>query len=93
MHPPLASHKHQGCEHIIQALDDCHRSGLLNKYSGKCNDIKLKLNECLGEEFQIVRAENKQKAAAKREKIRQVWKDMEEPPAGFFDAKQKDQKV
>jgi hypothetical protein len=50
MHPPLATHKHQGCEHIIQALDECHSSGLLNKYSGKCNDIKLKLNECLGEE-------------------------------------------
>lgn len=50
MHPPLATHKHQGCEGIIQALDECHSSGLLNKYSGKCNDIKLKLNECLGEE-------------------------------------------
>jgi hypothetical protein len=30
----------------------------MNKFSGKCNDIKLKLNECLGEEVNTVNLAN-----------------------------------
>ncbi|KAI9484766.1 hypothetical protein BDB00DRAFT_853676 [Zychaea mexicana] len=81
MHPPLAEHKHEGCLHAIQALDECHRAGLLNRFSGACNSTKAKLDECLKEEFLIVRAQNKAKATAKRAKLEKVWKEMEEPPA------------
>ncbi|RUP49708.1 cytochrome c oxidase biogenesis protein Cmc1 like-domain-containing protein [Jimgerdemannia flammicorona] len=80
MHPPLAPHQHQSCIKYIQALEECHRSGFFNKYFGGCNDLKLKLNECLRAERIARRDENRAKARAKRAKIREIWKEMEEPP-------------
>ncbi|KAG2218096.1 hypothetical protein INT45_000019 [Circinella minor] len=80
MHPPLAEHKHEGCLKAIQALDECHNAGLMNRFTGACNDTKKQLDECLKEEFLILRAENKAKAAAKRAKLEKIWKEMEEPP-------------
>ncbi|KAI8149377.1 hypothetical protein BJV82DRAFT_549302 [Fennellomyces sp. T-0311] len=80
MHPPLAEHKHQGCLEAIAALDECHRAGFMNRFSGACNDTKNKLDQCLKEEFLAVRAENKGRARAKRAKLEKIWKEMEEPP-------------
>ena len=50
MHPPLAEHKHEGCLKAIQALDECHNAGLMNRFTGACNDTKKQLDECLKEE-------------------------------------------
>ncbi|OZJ02487.1 hypothetical protein BZG36_04367 [Bifiguratus adelaidae] len=66
MHPPLAEHKHPACYDLIKALEDCHNSGLFNKFFGGCNQLKLDLNKCLGQEFNEVRAENRRKAQEKR---------------------------
>ncbi|CDH52026.1 predicted protein [Lichtheimia corymbifera JMRC:FSU:9682] len=81
MHPPLAAHKHQGCLEAIQALEECHQAGLFNRFSGACNDTKAKLDQCLKEEFLVQRAANKGKAAEKRARMKEIWKEMEEPPA------------
>ncbi|KAI8379254.1 uncharacterized protein BYT42DRAFT_613584 [Radiomyces spectabilis] len=83
MHPPLASHKHEGCEKVIEALDACHRANSFNKFIGACNDAKKAVDDCLKEEFLIHRAENKARAAAKRAKLEKAWRDLEEPPAEF----------
>ncbi|KAL1926956.1 hypothetical protein VTP01DRAFT_5286 [Rhizomucor pusillus] len=80
MHPPLATHKHQGCLEAIEALEECHRASFFNKFSGACNEAKQRLDQCLKEEYLIQRAENKAKAAAKRAKLEKIWKEMEEPP-------------
>ncbi|KAI9322433.1 hypothetical protein BX666DRAFT_1894714 [Dichotomocladium elegans] len=80
MHPPLAQHKHQGCLEAIEALEECHRAGFLNKFSGACNAKKQALDQCLKEEFLADRAENKHKSYEKRKRMEKIWKDMEEPP-------------
>jgi hypothetical protein len=35
------------CLDIILRLEECHKSGLFNKYFGGCNGIKKELNDCL----------------------------------------------
>lgn len=50
MHPPLEAHKQEGCDDVIQALDDCHRVGTFNKFIGTCNAAKTAVDKCLKEE-------------------------------------------
>lgn len=50
MHPPLDAHKQEGCEKVIQALEECHRAGTFNKFIGACNAAKRAVDECLKEE-------------------------------------------
>ena len=45
MHPPL-DRPHPDCQGAIDDLKECHLS-FWNKYSGGCNDIKVRLDQCL----------------------------------------------
>ncbi|CEG71480.1 hypothetical protein CU097_004929 [Rhizopus azygosporus] len=80
MHPPLDAHKQEGCEKVIEALEECHRAGTFNKFIGTCNAAKRAVDECLKEEFLAMRAANKGKAKEKRKRLEAIWKEMEEPP-------------
>lgn len=60
MHPPLATHKHQGCLEAIEALEECHRASFFNKFSGACNEAKQRLDQCLKEEVQNISTFDKQ---------------------------------
>ncbi|KAI8345269.1 hypothetical protein EDC96DRAFT_521606 [Choanephora cucurbitarum] len=81
MHPQLEAHKNEGCDGVIQALEECHRAGTFNKFIGTCNAAKRAVDDCLQREFLAQRAVNKEKTKAKRKKMEQIWKEMEEPPA------------
>lgn len=54
MHPPLDAHKQEGCEKVIQALEECHRAGTFNKFIGACNAAKRAVDECLKEEVTYI---------------------------------------
>ncbi|KAI8073958.1 hypothetical protein BC940DRAFT_231651 [Gongronella butleri] len=84
MHPQLVIHKHEGCEGVIEALDQCHRANSFNKFLGFCNDAKRQVDACLKEEFLYQRAQNKDKNKAKRDRMKQVWKDLDEPSPEFI---------
>jgi len=47
MHSKLDLHKHVSCEDIIVELDNCHNENILNRYLGRCNSLKVAMNECL----------------------------------------------
>ncbi|CAO3647595.1 unnamed protein product [Cunninghamella blakesleeana] len=84
MHPQLIIHKHEGCEGVIEALDQCHSANSFNKFLGFCNEAKRQVDLCLKEEFLAQRAGNKQKTKEKRKKMEQIWKDMDEPTPEFI---------
>ncbi|KAG0738658.1 hypothetical protein G6F57_009153 [Rhizopus arrhizus] len=73
MHPPLEAHKQEGCDKVIEALEECHRAGTFNKFIGTCNAAKRA--------FLAMREANKGKSKEKRKKMEAIWKEMEEPPA------------
>jgi COX assembly protein 2 len=52
MHPPLEPYKHEGCDKVIEALEECHRAGTFNKFIGTCNAAKIAVDKCLKEEVQ-----------------------------------------
>ncbi|CAG8604362.1 1896_t:CDS:2, partial [Paraglomus brasilianum] len=64
------------CVDIIRRLEECHNEGFFAKYFGKCNKIKLELNKCLGEEFEIRRLKNAQEAREKRKRVEKLWKEL-----------------
>ncbi|SAM07912.1 hypothetical protein [Absidia glauca] len=84
MHPQLIIHKHEGCEGVIEALDQCHKANSFNKFLGFCNDAKREVDQCLKEEFLAQRAENRGKNAEKRAKMKKVWQDIDEPSPEFI---------
>lgn len=47
MHSKLDLHKHITCEDLIVQLDQCHQESILNRYLGRCNKLKLAMNDCL----------------------------------------------
>jgi COX assembly protein 2 len=53
MHPQLIIHKHEGCEGVIEALDQCHKANSFNKFLGFCNDAKREVDQCLKEEVRL----------------------------------------
>lgn len=53
MHPPLEAHRHEGCDKVIEALEDCHNAGTFNKFIGTCNAAKRAVDECLKEEVNM----------------------------------------
>ncbi|KAI9468100.1 MAG: cytochrome c oxidase biogenesis protein Cmc1-like protein [Benjaminiella poitrasii] len=81
MHPPLEAHKNEGCDGVIEALEECHRAGSFNRFLGTCNDAKRAVDECLKQEFLAQREANKGKSKEKRKRMEAIWKEMEEPPA------------
>ncbi|ORX65576.1 cmc1-like protein [Basidiobolus meristosporus CBS 931.73] len=75
MHPHLAKHKLRDCLEAIYDLEECHIEHPYGKYFGICNSFKNALNGCLGEEVCILNAAN---ARAKRERVENVWKEIDE---------------
>jgi hypothetical protein len=47
MHSKLDLHQHISCEDIIVEFDRCHSESILNRYLGRCNQLKRAMNECL----------------------------------------------
>ncbi|KAF8922990.1 hypothetical protein EDD21DRAFT_55139 [Dissophora ornata] len=78
MHSKLDLHKHISCEDIILQLDQCHNENVLNRFLGRCNSFKQAMNECLQAEFDINRKKHFEKSKAKRMKVEEAWKDMNE---------------
>ncbi|SAM07662.1 hypothetical protein [Absidia glauca] len=84
MHPQLIIQKYEGCEEVIEALEQCHKANSFNKFLGFCNDAKIQVDHCLKKEFAIQRQENKSKGAEKRAKMKNVWQDMDRPSPEFI---------
>ncbi|KAF9578583.1 hypothetical protein BGW38_005547 [Lunasporangiospora selenospora] len=78
MHSKLDLHKHMSCEEIIIELDKCHHQSVFAKYLGRCNGLKVALNDCLQAEFDVNRKKHFEVAREKRRKYEEAWKDMEE---------------
>eukprot|EP00127_Corallochytrium_limacisporum_P003816 Clim_evm30s153 gene=Clim_evmTU30s153 len=73
MHPPLDEHLHSSeCNKIIRELELCHKDNPWMQYLGVCNDIKNQLNQCLREEFLVVRDRNAAKGRRKRERYEKL---------------------
>ncbi|KAI8886642.1 UPF0287-domain-containing protein [Backusella circina FSU 941] len=81
MHPQLEAHKDEGCDGVIEALEQCHRAGTFNRFIGVCNDAKRAVDQCLTKEFLAMREANKAAVKAKRKRMEAIWKEMDEPPA------------
>lgn len=70
MHPPL-DRPHPDCNDVIQELKTCHLN-TWKKYTGGCNDIKVRLDGCLRAEKKRLLEEMNQdlpERAIKREEI------------------------
>ncbi|KAK8089758.1 cmc1-like protein [Apiospora hydei] len=78
MHPHLHTKDNVACEEIMNALEECHARGFLWKSLGMCSDTKHQVNMCLRAERLKRTATNREVAKAKREKIQQAWKDIDE---------------
>ncbi|PWN53256.1 UPF0287-domain-containing protein [Violaceomyces palustris] len=79
MHPHLVGEqKKEHCAKYIQALEECHRRGLLHKLTGGCNGVKHELNMCLREERLARTAKHIQDSKELNEKKRKIWKAIEE---------------
>ncbi|PHH87794.1 hypothetical protein CDD83_8394 [Cordyceps sp. RAO-2017] len=74
MHPHLHTKNALACEDIIAALEECHSKGFMHKASGGCNEIKVKVNQCLREERAKMQADNRAAAKAKRDRIKEEQK-------------------
>ncbi|OLL26851.1 COX assembly mitochondrial protein 1 [Neolecta irregularis DAH-3] len=81
MHPPLVVYRHPGCEEVIIALEECHRSGFFNRFMGGCNQAKYDLTLCLRSEI-IKRLErsrvNRETSKEKRKRVETAWKEIDE---------------
>lgn len=61
----------------MTALDECHARGFLWKAMGMCGDIKTQVNKCLRAERLQRTQENRERARAKREKIKSIWSEID----------------
>ncbi|KDN41961.1 UPF0287-domain-containing protein [Tilletiaria anomala UBC 951] len=78
MHPHLSNDSKQlACASIIQALEDCHKQGLMTKMSGKCNPIKDELIQCLRKERLERTAKHVQKGKERRRKTEEIWREID----------------
>jgi len=62
----------------MQAFEDCHAKGFLWKATGMCNKLKTELNECLKKERAKSQKENRERAKPAKNRIREMWKDIDE---------------
>jgi len=76
MHPQLTD-KSLVCKEFIEALEQCHAS-LWKKYTGACNDQKLKLNTCLRQERLDRTAKNRENAKTRSERRKQALDKLHE---------------
>ncbi len=61
----------------MNAFEECHARGFLWKSMGMCNGLKDELAKCLRAERVLHQKENRTAAQEKRDKIRQVWADID----------------
>ncbi|KAI9806940.1 MAG: hypothetical protein M1833_002598 [Piccolia ochrophora] len=78
MHPHLHTADNRGCTELMLALDECHARGFLHKALGGCNSQKSAVNRCLRAERIERQRENREKAREGRERIKGVWKEIDE---------------
>ncbi|KAI6109896.1 hypothetical protein F5141DRAFT_1117386 [Pisolithus sp. B1] len=76
MHPQL-SDKRIVCREFIQALDACHTNNWA-RLTGRCNQEKDKLNQCLRKERVERSARNRADAKEQRSKTERAWKELHE---------------
>ncbi|KAI6038989.1 hypothetical protein EDC04DRAFT_2688406 [Pisolithus marmoratus] len=74
MHPQL-SDKRIVCREFIQALDTCHANNWA-RLTGRCNQEKDKLNQCLRKERVERSARNRADAKEQRTKTEKAWKEL-----------------
>ncbi|KAL6309104.1 hypothetical protein BKA93DRAFT_724473, partial [Sparassis latifolia] len=65
------------CQEFIQALEACH-ADTWSRWTGGCNDAKLKLNMCLRKERIDRTAINRDVARQRRERTELAWADIRE---------------
>lgn len=70
------------CGKIIEALEECHRSGMMHQVFGGCNNQKDALVECLHNQRLDVQKEHYLKAKEKRKAILEKWRKIEEEEYG-----------
>jgi COX assembly mitochondrial protein 2 len=74
---PLLTDK-LGCEEVMYALEECHARGFLYQALGQCNEAKRALNKCLRKARLERSRENFEKSREKNEKLKQMWKNIDE---------------
>jgi COX assembly protein 2 len=62
----------------MYALEECHARGFLYKVIGGCNEAKRNLNKCLRAARIERTKENLEKSKAKNDKIKAMWKEVDE---------------
>ena len=62
----------------MNALEECHAKGFMWKSMGMCTEAKDKLTLCLRAERLKRAAHNREAAKAKRDLIKQKWREIEE---------------
>ena len=65
MHPPL-HREHPLCEHVVVALEKCHKDNPWKKFVGACDGAKRLLDECFREEKHVARKKNAEEAFKRR---------------------------
>eukprot|EP00042_Codosiga_hollandica_P030007 m.170005 g.170005 ORF g.170005 m.170005 type:complete len:84 (-) comp53240_c0_seq5:840-1091(-) len=66
MHPDLAPHLHPHCVDVISMYEKCHADNKWKKFFGVCEDFRLKVQDCLYEEYLINSKANREKAMVRR---------------------------
>lgn len=83
MHPHLTGTKLEACGDIIEALHQCHQSGLWTYYTGGCNDIRRELDRCLHAERITRSSAHVKQSRQKRKELEKIWRsrdhDQEQP--------------
>ncbi len=60
------------------AFEECHAKGFLWKSMGMCNKAKQELGQCLREERLKHQRSNQTAAQEKKQRIKQMWKEIDE---------------
>jgi COX assembly protein 2 len=60
------------------ALEECHAKGFMWKAMGMCNGEKEALSKCLKAERVKMQNANRSSRSEKKEKIKQIWKEIDE---------------
>mmetsp|Transcript_17762 Transcript_17762/g.35052 ORF Transcript_17762/g.35052 Transcript_17762/m.35052 type:complete len:85 (+) Transcript_17762:146-400(+) len=82
MHPPL-DRPHPYCQHVIDALRNCHEENPYKKFFGVCNEPKAALDKCFKAEKEVIRKANADKARESRKRFEErLAKDRAEAAAG-----------
>eukprot|EP00051_Salpingoeca_urceolata_P010662 m.130814 g.130814 ORF g.130814 m.130814 type:complete len:99 (-) comp16802_c0_seq3:32-328(-) len=78
MHPQLDLHLHPKCRDIISQLRECHAKSAVGKLMGNCNDIKVKMDDCLYQEFLEWKATNRAKGQKLADRVAQRKREFQE---------------